>query len=155
MCYAVILLVSANFWSELPSPAEPDPGVYCDEEQPTHCSHPVARGGISLLDGQVLSIDAAISLGLKAHECDERIRIFLDAEKERGRLLLDLEKQRRQIDQEMYEESLRRTQKALDDASGVPIYEEPIVVAVVTAVLTGLVVIGSGKIWSEAVGAGQ
>jgi hypothetical protein len=130
------------------APSGVDPG-FCDQDQPSHCSTPIQRGQAAIFEGQLLTTDLAITLGMKAANCDARIALEVDFAKKMAEVDLVLEKKLREIDGKSAVDSIQLMQKRLDEAV-VPVYERPWFVAGVTFVLTvgafSLAVWGAGQL---------
>jgi hypothetical protein len=109
---------------------------------------PLQKGQAALFDGQLMTPELAIILGLKADGCDARTALEVDFAKKSAGVELKLEKELRQIDQDSCKTATSFLQDRLEGAAP-PWYERPWFVAGVTFVLTVTAV--SLAIW----GAGQ
>lgn len=131
------------------APGEPDPR-FCDQDQPKHCAMPLQRGQAAPFEGQLLTTELAIDLGLKADSCAARVALEVDFAKKTAGVDLDLEKRLREVDRVACNSATSILQKRLEAAyEPVPFYERPWFVATVTTVL--VVTAGSLAVW----GAGQ
>jgi len=95
---------------------------------------PLREGEPAPFAGQLLNTELAISLGLKAEQCQKRIEIELGRQTDINRLELDYQKQLRKIDAEKRAKEIEVYQKQLDKSE--VWYRHPIFVASVTFVLT-------------------
>jgi len=145
------LWMAASFALAAPGAApSPDPG-YCDPDDPKRCAQPLQRGQPAPWDGQLLTPELALDLGLKVDGCAAKLQLELDFANKSADIELNLEKQLRQIDQTACQESRATLQRQIDEAlQPPPFYERPWFVASVTAILTvtaaSLVIWGAGQL---------
>lgn len=131
------------------TPAWADPSS-CDPDRPKHCAAPLQRGQAAPFDGQLLTPELAIDLGLKADGCEGRVALEVDYAKRAAAVELGLEQQLRRIDQDACRQAQALWEKRYAEAiEPPPLYERPWFIAGVTFVVT--VAAGSLAIW----GAGQ
>lgn len=130
--------------------AEARAQVTCDEKQPEHCSAPVVEGQPSPLTGQVLTTDAAISLGQKADGCEVLRALDVDREKQLSKVQVKLERQLRKAEVDGLKLENQILQEHLKEATSRPFWEETWFVASVTVVITvgayTLAVWGAGQL---------
>ena len=121
----------------------------CDPEQPTHCSQYVVAGTKAPFDGQLLTTDLAIDLGLKADSCERVVGIEVKHEKKLASLDIALERSIRKSVERMHAEELEIEKADRDrwrEAAAVPFYEKPWFVALMTAGVIGSIVVGTAQL---------
>lgn len=131
------------------------PELICDPTNPAHCSQPVAKGQVSLMDGMVLSLDLALFLGQKADRADANLKLELSraskiaqADQElavslvKADLTVATASAAAQARQSQYWQA-RAERAELKLSEGPPFYLHPIMVftygVVVTAIITAIV----------------
>lgn len=91
--------------------AEPEPTsaagklVYCNDEVQGSggfqlCAQGIQKGEPAPFDGQVLSTDLAITLGIAAEQCDQRVALERDHAERLAEVELVLERETRQLEQQ-------------------------------------------------------
>ena len=109
--------------------------VSCKPDNPKHCAHPIKKGELSLLDGQVLTTELAIFLGQKAEQHDILLKEAVDKERELGTLRLQNAETIAQINLDAQTQKTDYWQKrAIEAEKGPPFYQRPAFVIPVTAV---------------------
>lgn len=106
----------------------------CDPDDPSKCSAPMLSGAVAPFAGQLLTPALAVDLGLKAQFCDARIGLEVEHARALVRVDLDLERQLRAIDTVKADATAGVLRQQLDTVSP-RVYERPLFVAIVTAVV--------------------
>jgi hypothetical protein len=105
----------------------------CHPENPKKCAQWVTKGSTVPFSGQLLTLDLALDLGLKA----EKFKIQLDLELERAKnkyeIDLDLEKFKRKTEKKVCLEKQTYLMEILKERNNRSFFEHPIVVALLTA----------------------
>ncbi len=117
--------------------------VYCDPYDANRCTQRVYEGQLVPFNGQILTIDLAVSLGQKAFYCSEELKLQLDQQAKILRVDLDLEKDLRANEREVYDTRIALLMKKLNDVESSSWYERPGFVVPMTVLATLLVVYGA------------
>ena len=122
--------------------------IECDPEDPSRCAVPLAAGQEAPFDGQLLTTQLALDLGLKANQCDAHIKLQVDFAEKTAALDLGLERALRENNQKRYRQELEAVVADRDrwkQLAAVPFYEEPWLVATVTAVVVSVIFVGASQ----------
>ena len=140
MVYARILLLSAATWSVLGAGRADAtvPPTSCDKDNPQHCARPMQAGEPAPWSGQLLTMELAIDLSLKADFCNERIELAVEAAENRWFVKYNLAEELSGIRLDAAKQSIKALQAALAEA-GPPWYHEPWIVATLSVVVTVVV----------------
>jgi hypothetical protein len=138
--------IAASFALAAPGASQSPTSTTCDPDEPKHCAAPLQRGQAAPFDGQLLTPELAVSLGLKADQCDARVTLEADFCKKAADLERSYAEYIAEVDEEAAVQRNAVCQKQLETALAVPLIERPWLVATITAVLT--VTAGSLAVWS-------
>ena len=138
----MILLFLANSLFAVPAPE-------CDPQEPGKCSTHLLKGVGAPYTGQLLTTKLAISLGLKAGECDVRTDMEVRHTKREMQFELDLERLLRENDKKTHQLELGVVESDRDrwkEHANVPFYERPLFVASLTAIVIVSITVGTAQI---------
>ena len=100
---------------------------------------PLAKGQPAPFDGQLLSTELAIRLGMKAETCERRVGIEVTHAARLVQVDLDLCERKREIDAAARQAERELMTKAVDGAA--VWYRDPVFVAATSVVLTAVVIV--------------
>lgn len=137
--FALVVLTADGAYS---APAQ------CDPKYPKHCEQRLATGEVAAFSGHLLSPELAISLGLKADDCKVVVGIEVKHVEMMKDLDINLLKQLRQNDRDQHlleMHVMRADRDRWKQLAAVPFYEEPWLVATVTAVVVSVIFVGASQ----------
>lgn len=140
MLCATIPLLLALSWSA--PRVDQTPVVTCpDRAHPDRCTQTMWPGATADIEGQLLSTELAVALGLKAHYCDERITLEVGRVEDRSRIGIDAINRVREVEKDVAQARLDAAKQALEMA-GSQWWEHPVILIVGSVVLTGAATAG-------------
>lgn len=150
LCGLVVVGASLAFYSAPVSAQELQEDdifseVVCDPEDDRKCAQNVIEGQPAAFDGQLLTTQLAVDLGLKAERCEELVGIEARFARRELQVELDYEKTLHRIDVESRDRQITVLEGALEDVQAVPWHREPWFVASVASVVTVAVLVAAVK----------
>jgi len=121
----------------------------CDDTKPENCVQALEKGEPAPFAGQLNTTSLQIDLSLKAESCAVLIDMEVGYERKKLEMDLKLEQHLRDEDRQEYERALAAVMADRDrwrEAAQVPFYREPWFVALLTAAVTGGIVVATAKL---------
>ena len=117
----------------------------CDPEHKTQCAIALKKGYLAPFDGQLLSDDLAIKIGLKLENCLQQLAVKNDLELAIKKLKIDLQlsENLRKLDTAKFLKQKNLLINRLKMRHATPFFEKPLVVIIITTVAVSALFIGA------------